>query len=131
MTVHTFNGPVPASRYSTVGPFDLNVPPQPQADQEPSNPPDNAPFRLILEAGNAMLKDKNDHTLWETGTRSTMDVALKLKNDGNLVLNREDGAVLWQSYTSHFNWQAQETYTLPECDKLSSGELLHELYKVA
>ncbi|XP_073143335.1 putative receptor protein kinase ZmPK1 [Henckelia pumila] len=55
--------------------------------------------RLSLQdSGDLVLRDAGRLFVWNSGTESSLPVVLKLHDDGNLVLHREDGVDIWRSF---------------------------------
>ncbi|EEF38944.1 putative receptor protein kinase ZmPK1 [Ricinus communis] len=52
----------------------------------------------LLKSGNLILTDAGQVTVWATNTVSESSVQLYLQESGNLVLQKLDGAILWQSF---------------------------------
>ncbi|CAL8996299.1 unnamed protein product [Prunus brigantina] len=52
----------------------------------------------LLKTGNLILTDAGQSNVWATTTTSLSPVHLTLQNSGNLVLQKSDHSVLWQSF---------------------------------
>ncbi|XP_073015475.1 putative receptor protein kinase ZmPK1 [Primulina eburnea] len=57
----------------------------------------------LLNSGNLVLNDAGQSIVWTSGTESSLPVLLKLHDNGNLVLHREDGVNIWESFDSPTN----------------------------
>ncbi|CAK9172139.1 unnamed protein product [Ilex paraguariensis] len=54
----------------------------------------------LLKTGNLVLTDAGELSVWMTTTNSNSSRKLKLRNDGNLILQTLDGVIHWQSFES-------------------------------
>ena len=54
----------------------------------------------VLKSGNVIITDAGRFTVWSTDTVSESSVFLNLHENGNLILHKSDGGVIWQSFDS-------------------------------
>jgi hypothetical protein len=54
----------------------------------------------LRKSGNVIITDAGRLTVWSTDTVSESSVFLYLHENGNLILQKSEGGVLWQSFDS-------------------------------
>ncbi|WVZ07398.1 hypothetical protein V8G54_020744 [Vigna mungo] len=68
----------------------------------------------LTNDGNMVLIDAALNTAWSSNTASSAPVELHLKDDGNLVLRRLQGTVLWQSFDFPTDTLVPARVTIPQ-----------------